>query len=83
MPAARITAALPSPGVISVHVRWSLQHPRLCLDHATDGAFKPLVRILKNLRGKLVDDGLLGEGIASSYFLEGLPYNVLNENFFG
>jgi hypothetical protein len=42
---------------------------------------KPMVRILKNLRSKLVDDGLLKAGIAPSYYLEGLLYNVPGDKF--
>ena len=43
--------------------------------------FKPMVRVLKNLRSKLVDDGILKDGIAPSYYLEGLLYNVPNDKF--
>lgn len=39
---------------------------------------KPMVRILKNMRSKMVDDGLINAGIAPSYFIEGLLYNVPN-----
>lgn len=42
---------------------------------------KPMVRILKNLRSKLVDEGLLANGIAPSYYLEGLMYNVPSDKF--
>ncbi|MGP2832034.1 nucleotidyltransferase domain-containing protein [Serratia nevei] len=42
---------------------------------------KPMVRVLKNLRSKLVADGALKAGIAPSYYLEGLLYNVPNEKF--
>jgi hypothetical protein len=42
---------------------------------------KPMIRILKNLRSKLVEDGKLKSGIAPSYYLEGLLYNVPNEKF--
>jgi hypothetical protein len=38
--------------------------------------FKQTVRILKNLRNRLVDDGKLAEGTAPSYYIEGLLYNV-------
>lgn len=38
--------------------------------------FKPMVRILKNLRNRLIDEGLLQEGIAPSYYLECLLYNL-------
>lgn len=42
---------------------------------------KPMVRVLKNIRSKLVDNGTLQPGIAPSYYLEGLLYNVPNEKF--
>ncbi|MBA6418119.1 nucleotidyltransferase [Pseudomonas sp. 5Ae-yellow] len=42
---------------------------------------KPMVRVLKNIRSKLVDNGTLQPGIAPSYFLEGLLYNVPNDKF--
>jgi hypothetical protein len=49
---------------------------------ATKGLFKPCVRILKNLRQRLVDTNVIEAGIAPSYFLEGLMYNV-PDNLFG
>lgn len=48
---------------------------------ATGGWLKPMVRIAKNLRGRLVDDGLLKAGLAPSYYLEGLLYNVPTDKF--
>lgn len=42
---------------------------------------KPMVRIIKNLRTKLIEDGLLGEGVAPSYYIEGLMYNVPDAKF--
>ena len=42
---------------------------------------KPMIRILKNMRGKLEDDGRIKLGVAPSYYLEGLLYNVPNEEF--
>ena len=50
---------------------------------ATGGRFKPLVRILKNLRSLMVESGTISAGVAPSYFLEGLLYNVPNEKFAG
>lgn len=44
--------------------------------------YKPMVRILKNMRNKLVADNMLKDGIAPSYFIEGLLYNAPN-NLFG
>ncbi len=48
---------------------------------ATGGWFKPTVRIFKNARRKMVADEILPIGIAPSYFLEGLLYNVPNDKF--
>jgi len=39
---------------------------------------KPMVRVLKNMRSRMVDDGLIKAGVAPSYFIEGLLYNVPN-----
>ena len=50
---------------------------------ATGNKFKPLVRIFKNARSKLVNDGLIAEGSAPSYYIEGLLYNVPNDKFVG
>lgn len=48
---------------------------------ATSSWLKPMIRVLKNLRGRLVDDGVLKAGVAPSYYLEGLLYNVPAEKF--
>ena len=47
----------------------------------TNQWFKPMARILKNLRSRLVTEGMLETGIAPSYYLEGLLYNVPNDKF--
>ena len=39
------------------------------------------MRILKNVRRAMVNDGLINKTIAPSYFLEGLLYNVPNDKF--
>jgi hypothetical protein len=50
--------------------------------HQVTGSWlKPMVRVLKNLRGRLVEDGQLKAGIAPSYYLEGLLYNVPADKF--
>jgi hypothetical protein len=50
--------------------------------HKSSGLrLKPMVRVLKNLRSRLVEDGLLKAGVAPSYYLEGLLYNVPDEKF--
>ncbi len=43
--------------------------------------FKPVVRVFKNLRSRLVEDGLLDKGIAPSYYVEGLLYNLPTDRF--
>ncbi|MNN30141.1 hypothetical protein D3C81_1437800 [compost metagenome] len=42
----------------------------------TSGWLKPMARMLKNMRSRMVDDGLIEVGSAPSYYLEGLLYNV-------
>ncbi len=42
----------------------------------TDGYFKDTVRIFKNLRNHLIDQKKSPDGIAPSYYIEGLLYNV-------
>lgn len=43
--------------------------------------FKPMARILKNMRSRLISEDMLEDGVAPSYYLEGLLYNVPNDNF--
>jgi len=66
-------------------VNYPKQHSANCTTkhQATNEWFKPMVRILKNMRSSLVDDGAIEQGSAPSYFLEGLLYNVLNDKFGG
>lgn len=52
-----------------------------CKHQATGNRLKPLIRVLKNLREKLVGDGLLDQSTAPSYYLEGFLYNVPNDRF--
>jgi hypothetical protein len=64
-------------------VNYPRQHSANCTTkhQATNGWFKPTVRILKNIRRAMVDQGLIAKTIAPSYFLEGLLYNVPNDKF--
>lgn len=50
---------------------------------ATQSRFKPNVRVLKNIRNAMVDEGFLRDGVAPSYFLEGMFCSVPNQNFVG
>jgi hypothetical protein len=45
--------------------------------------FKPTVRIFKNLRNSLIEARTIPDGLAPSYFIEGLLYNVPPERFGG
>ena len=47
----------------------------------TSGLFKATVRMLKNARLKLVENRMIAEGFAPSYFIECLTYNVPNNKF--
>lgn len=40
---------------------------------------KPMARVFKNMRSRMVDDGLIKAGVAPSYYIEGLLYNVPND----
>jgi len=64
-------------------VNYPKQHSQQCtIKHkATNGWYKPMVRILKNMRGKLVEKGSIKSGAAPSYFIEGLMFNVPNDRF--
>jgi hypothetical protein len=50
---------------------------------ATGNKYKHIVRIFKNMRRKLVDDGVIAKGVAPSYYIEGLLYNAPNSLFVG
>lgn len=64
-------------------VNYPKQHSEnLTIKHQASNAWlKPMIRILKNMRRKLVADGVLSVGMAPSYYLEGLLYNVPSGKF--
>jgi len=70
-------------GVGKCIVNYPKQHSANCTakHQATNEWFKPMVRVLKNLRGKLVEEKMIKEGVAPSYYIEGLMYNVPKEKF--
>jgi len=49
----------------------------------TQRLFKPTVRVYKNLRNRLIEERRLADGVAPSYFLEGMLYNVPPDRFGG
>jgi len=64
-------------------VNYPKQHSTNCTrkHQATNQWFKPMVRVLKNMRTSLVESAAIQAGSAPSYFLEGLLYNVPANKF--
>jgi hypothetical protein len=50
---------------------------------ATKNKFKPVVRVLKNMRNSMIEKKLLVDGVAPSYFIEGMLWNVPDDKFTG
>jgi hypothetical protein len=50
---------------------------------ATGNRLKPMVRIHKNFRNKMIEKGIIKVGTAPSYFIEGMLSNVPVEHFSG
>ena len=48
---------------------------------STSTWLKPMIRIFKNMRTRAVEKGLLADGAAPSYYVEGLLYNVPDSVF--
>jgi hypothetical protein len=59
-------------------INYPKQHIANCTSkhQVSNQRFKPTVRVLKNLRNAMVDEGYLQRGLAPSYFLEGMIWNV-------
>lgn len=77
-----------TPGIIFPSVSGDIiNYPKLHsanlteLHQTTSSMFKPMVRILKNMRSRMVEEGMLRDGAAPSYYLEGLFYNVPAEQY--
>ncbi|MEI8696905.1 nucleotidyltransferase domain-containing protein [Mesorhizobium sp. ISC15] len=66
-------------------VNFPKQHSANCTTkhQATNHRFKPAVRMFKNMRNKMIDDGYLEDGIAPSYYIEGLLSNAADYCFSG
>ncbi len=50
-------------------------------NQATDSWLKSTVRVFKNMRNRMIQEGYLGTDVAPSYFIEGLLYNVPDDQF--
>lgn len=66
-------------------VNFPKQHADNCTDKHQDSDewFKPVVRVYKNMRNRMIEDGVIKEGLAPSYFLEGMLWNVPAAHFGG
>jgi hypothetical protein len=49
----------------------------------TGSRFKPTIRIFKNMRNRMIDKGIIQDGLAPSYYIEGMLWNVPNDQFVG
>ena len=47
----------------------------------TNSLYKPMVRILKNIKSNLITNSIITNKVAPSYFIEGLFYNVPDNKF--
>jgi hypothetical protein len=67
----------------SLIINYPKQHLENCTakHQGTRSWFKPTVRICKNMRNRMIDRGMIEEGLAPSYYLEGMLYNVPSEKF--
>lgn len=65
----------------------TINYPRLHAEALTQKhqqtlrRFKPLVRVLKNIKTRMVECGYINEKTAASYYIEGWLYNAPNELF--
>ena len=50
-------------------------------NHNCNSNFKPSVRIIKNMRSRLIELGKITSSLAPSYFIECLMYNVPNNDY--
>ena len=72
------------PGNVRIE-NFPKQHSVNCTEKMdqTNQWFKPTVRVFKNMRNRMIERGELAEGIAPSYYLEGMLYNVPADKFGG
>ena len=59
------------------------QHAANCtsMHQGTNNWFKSVVRVYKNMRNRMISDNALKEGVAPSYFIEGMLWNVPNAKY--
>ena len=64
-------------------INFPKQHTENCTTkhQNTNQRFKRMVRVYKNMRNRMVDEGYLEDGVAPSYFIEGMLWNVPSDRF--
>jgi len=63
-------------------VNFPKQHSENCttMHQNTNQRFKRMVRVYKNMRNRMIDDKCILDGVAPSYFIEGMLWNVPADN---
>ncbi|MCK5588821.1 MAG: hypothetical protein KAI16_00735 [Candidatus Pacebacteria bacterium] len=49
----------------------------------TNSNYKSVVRVIKNLKNNLIDDGIIDEKLMPSFFIESLVWNINDTYFYG
>lgn len=64
-------------------VNFPEEHSKDCSakHQATNSWFKPTIRIFKNMRNRMIEQGSIKEGLAPSYYIEGMLWNVPNDQY--
>jgi len=64
-------------------VNFPKQHSENCTrkHQNTNQRFKGMVRVYKNMRNRMIDDKYIANGVAPSYFIEGMLWNVPEDKF--
>lgn len=64
-------------------VNFPKQHSENCTTkhQNTNQRFKRMVRVYKNMRNRMIDDKYIADGVAPSYFIEGMLWNVPADKF--
>lgn len=64
-------------------VNYPRQHMENCTDKhgTTSHMFKRNIRVFKNMRNAMIDHGFIADGVAPSYFIEGMLYSVPDQLF--
>ncbi|MFM0232163.1 nucleotidyltransferase domain-containing protein [Paraburkholderia sediminicola] len=64
-------------------VNFPKQHSENCTTRHqnTNSRFKRMVRVYKNVRNRMIDDKYIANGVAPSYFLEGMLWNIPADKF--